>query len=223
MTALDMALTLCLLLLLPGYNLWRSLTERKRPPETSTRRYVRGTAIAVALTALMAVAWSSGARPLARLGLDIPVSTPGVIGLGLAAILLTALLVMGRMIKPPAGASAAAPPETAMLPETPAEWRLFLVSMPIIATAWELLYRGYLVWAIEPRFGIVPAVLLPALAYGVAHGYHGRNRFIGSIVSALLFTLGFVLTRSLWWLIAIHIALPLFGAFAQRRLNRTAA
>ncbi len=66
------------------------------------------------------------------------------------------------------------------------------------------------------------SVLLPALAYGVAHGYRGRTRFIGSIVSALLFTLGFVLTRSLWWLILIHIGLPLFGAFAQQRLSRAA-
>ena len=220
MTPLDLALTLCLLLVLPGYNLWRSLTEKNRSPETSTLRYVRGTSIAIVLTAVMAMAWALYNRPLARLGLDLPVSTPGLIGLGLAAILLIALLVIGLTIKPRAKAEAA--PEPALLPETPAEWRLFLVSMPIIAIAWELLYRGYLVWALEPRFGTVLAVLLPALAYGVAHGYRGRNQFIGSIVAALLFTIGFVLTRSLWWLIVIHIALPLFGAFAQRKISRPA-
>jgi membrane protease YdiL (CAAX protease family) len=218
MTPLDIVLTPCLLLALPGFNLWRSLTEANRPPETQTARYWRGTAIAVVLTAMMAAAWASAARPLASLGLDIPVSRPGLIGLGIAAALLLALLVMGVTVKP-RGKSATPPPDSPM-PETPAEWRLFLISMPVIAVAWELLYRGYLVWAIEPRLGTTAAVLLPALAYGVAHGYRGRTRFIGSIVSALLFTLGFVLTRSLWWLILIHIALPLFGAWAQRRISR---
>jgi membrane protease YdiL (CAAX protease family) len=165
----------------------------------------------------MAAAWAIAARPIAQLGLDMPVSRPGLIGLGIAAILLLALLVLGVTIK--SRGKQAAPPPVSPMPRTPAEWRLFLVSMPVIAVAWELLYRGYLVWAIAPRFGTVAAVLLPALAYGVAHGYRGRVQFVGSIVSALLFTLGFVLTHSLWWLILIHITLPLFGAWAQRRIS----
>lgn len=220
MSPLDTVLILSLIFALPGYNLWRSLTEANRPAETQTERYMRGTAIALALTAMMAVAWAGSARPLAALGLDLPVSKPGLIGLGIAAVLLLALAVMGLTVKP--RGKPAAPPPGSPMPETPAEWRLFLMSVPIIAVAWELLYRGYLVWAIEPHLGIVPAVLLPALAYGVAHGYRGRTQFIGSIVSALLFTLGFVLTRSLWWLIVIHVALPLFGAFAQRWISAPA-
>lgn len=220
MTLPDLALVLCLLVALPGYNLWRSLTDKNRPPETRTARYRRGTAIAAVLTAVLAVVWLGGERSLAMLGLDMPVSTPGLIGLGLAAILLLALVVMTRRVRPRAGAGV--PTRDSPIPETPAEWRLFLVSMPVIAIAWELLYRGYLVWAIEPRLGTVAAVLLPAFAYGVAHGYRGRTQFLGSLVSALLFTLAFVLTRSLWWLILLHIGLPLFGAVAQRTVSRAA-
>lgn len=220
MTPLDTVLILCLLVALPGYNLWRSLTEANRPPETQTARYLRGTLTAVVLTGMLAVAWAGSARPLASLGLDMPIARPGLIGLGIAAILILALLVMIGLTRP--GGQSRAPVSGSPMPETPAEWRLFLVSMPIIAIAWELLYRGYLVWAIAPSLGAVAAVVLPALAYGVAHGYRGRAQFIGGIVSALLFTLGFVLTHSLWWLIMIHIALPLFGAFAQRRISAAA-
>ncbi len=212
---LDVGLSLCLMLVVPAYNLWRSLTRDRRPPETRERRYLRGMAIAAVLTALLVIVWSDGERPLAQLGLGWPIAVPGLIGLGIAAALLLGLAAMSWLTRP----CAEAPPPSPMLPETPAEWRLFVISMPIIAVAWELLYRGYLVWMIEPRLGIVAAVVLPALAYGVAHGYQGRTQFIGSIVSALLFTLGFVLTRSLWWLMLIHVALPLFGAVAQKRVS----
>lgn len=217
MTPLDTILIACLLFFLPAYNLWRSLTEAKRAEESRTTRYLRGTAIAVALTAMMAVAWAGGARPPEALGLDLPIGRPGLIGLGIATALLLALVVLGAVMKPRAGAKA---PDSPMLPTSPAEWRLFLIAMPVIAIAWELLYRGYLVWAIEPLLGTVAAVVLPAIAYGVAHGYRGSGQFIGSIASALVFTLGFVLTRSLWWLMLIHAALPLFGAIAQRRISR---
>lgn len=217
MTPLDTILIACLLVFLPAYNLWRSLTEARRAGESRTARYLRGTAIAVALSAMLAVAWAGGARQLDSLGLDLPIGRPGLIGLGIAAALLLTLVVLGAVIKPRAGAKA---PDSPMLPITQTEWRLFLISMPVIAVAWELLYRGYLVWAIEPLLGTVAAVVLPAIAYGVAHGYRGRAQFIGSIGSALVFTLGFVLTRSLWWLMLIHAALPLFGAIAQRRISR---
>ncbi|MES2441979.1 MAG: CPBP family intramembrane glutamic endopeptidase [Pseudomonadota bacterium] len=221
MSPVDFALTASLLLLVPAYTLWRSLTGKDRPPDLRSTRYIRGIALAVPLLGLLAAAWIPAGRSAAALGLDIPVGAPGQIGLGIAAVLLLVLLVATRL----PGKRAAAAPDAqaaALLPETRAEWGLFFVSMPLITTAWELLYRGYLVWALEPRLGTTLAVVLPATAYGVAHGYRGRGQFIGTLVAALLFTLGFVLTRSLWWLIAIHVALPVIGALAQRRLSRAA-
>jgi membrane protease YdiL (CAAX protease family) len=219
-TPLDDLLTACLLLLVPGYMLWRSLTGKKRPPDARTARYRRGIAIAAALLAMLAAAWIPQGRSAAALGLELPLSRAGLIGLAIAAVLLLGLFISMRLAKRRAE-TAPDSAEAAILPETPAEWRLFVVSMLIVTPALELLYRGYLVWAIEPRFGTVLAVLLPATAYGAAHGYHGWRRFAGSLVSALLFTLGFVLTRSLWWLVLIHAGLPTVVALAQRRLSRT--
>jgi membrane protease YdiL (CAAX protease family) len=78
----------------------------------------------------------------------------------------------------------------------------------VAGVAWEVLFRGYLLWALTPRVGIVGAVFVASVAYGVAHGYKSPRQFTSSLVSALLFTIAYALTHSLWWLMLIHGGLP---------------
>jgi membrane protease YdiL (CAAX protease family) len=82
----------------------------------------------------------------------------------------------------------------------------------LVSLGWELLYRGFLLMLLTPVTGAATAIILAALAYGIGHGYEKPSQLIGSIVSAFLFTLAFYYTQSLWWLILLHIGLPLFGA-----------
>jgi membrane protease YdiL (CAAX protease family) len=81
----------------------------------------------------------------------------------------------------------------------------------------QLLYRGFLMLVLTPG-----AVILAALAYGAGHGYKSRGQFAGSIVSAFLFTIGYVLTGSLWWLMLLHMGLPLFGLISSSRARKAA-
>jgi len=217
-TPLDGILTVSLLLLVPGFALARSLREGKASPTgTRTERYLRSLRVAGRLLVLLLAVWVVYDRPVAWLGLDRPPSQAGLIGLGVAAVLLLGLAGTTLFIKPrPADAKTMAA-AGAMLPQTQLEWRLFLLMALVLGAGWELLYRGYLVWVLEPHIGTPLTVALSAIAYGVAHGYRGPKMFAGSLASALLFTLAFVWTRSLWWLMAIHIALPLIGAFARGR------
>jgi hypothetical protein len=54
----------------------------------------------------------------------------------------------------------------------------------------------------------------------VGHGYQGVGKMAASIVSALLFTLAYVLTGSLWWLMLLHVLLPLYmGLSGYRAFN----
>ena len=82
-----------------------------------------------------------------------------------------------------------------------------------------MLYRGFLLWWLTPLVGIIGAVVLASLAYGLAHGWKSRWEGLGSIASAFLFTIGFAVTGSLWWLIAIHTGLPLIALLANWRAN----
>lgn len=218
MTPLDILLTVSLLLLVPGFALARSLREGEAGPTgTRTERYLRTIRIAGRLLVLLLLVWVLYHRPATWLALGWPPSQAGWIGLGIAALLLLGLTGTTLFAKPrPADPTTMAAAE-AMLPQTRVEWRLFLLMALVIGAGWELLYRGYLMWALEPLIGTPLAVALAATAYGVAHGYRGPKMFAGSLVSALLFTLAFVWTRSLWWLMAIHIALPLVGALARSR------
>lgn len=209
----DDLLTAVLLIAVPGYNLWRSLARRNRPPEPRIHTYRRGIFLAAVLAALLAADWGMAGRSPALLGLGWPPATPGLIGLALAALLLVTAAVVVRSAKAnPKAADAGA----AMLPQTPSERRLFLIMVAVLGVAWEALYRGYLIWALQPRMGLPLAIAAAATAYGLAHGYKSARQLGGSLVSAVLFTLGFALTHSLWWLIALHAGLPMVGVLMQR-------
>jgi membrane protease YdiL (CAAX protease family) len=104
-----------------------------------------------------------------------------------------------------------------LLPRTRHELTLFLVFALLAGCGWELLYRGFLIWFLVPYVGTMVAICIAALAYGAAHGYKSRKQFLASIISAFAFTVAFVLTGSLWWLMLIHTAAGFAGGFASYR------
>lgn len=210
-------LGLVLLLAVPAEALWRSLS--KQPPRPQHRRYRATIFEALALLAMLfAVAQINDITPTA-LGLGFTLGRAGWIGFAIAVALIGGLALVTMLAKPDAG-KAEAHRESGMLPESPRELRLFLLMTPLIGFAWEALYRGYLLWWLAPLIGVPASVLLASLAYGFAHGWTGARQSFGSFASALLFTLGYVLTGNLWWLVVIHIGLPLVGFLALYRARQ---
>ncbi len=167
------------------------------------------------LLALAAIMTISG-RSAGALGLDMPVSIYGQWGLLFVVALMTVPFIW-TAIADRKKDQKKKDEEFAQLealggvPKTGAELAGTVLVVACMGIGWELLYRGYLMLVLPPVTGIYGAVILSALAYGIGHGYQDRNQFIGSIVSAFLFTLGYVLTNSLWWLMLLHVCLPLFG------------
>lgn len=211
---MDTALAILLLLVVPARALWRERTGRAATAEKATR-YRATIALVGALVAVLAIDWVAAARPVGALGLGTPVTAPALAGLGVAAVLLVLLAVVARRQRdrPLQAASAARP---ALLPDTPAERRLFVLLAIAVGFGWELLYRGFLLFALAPRVGTIGAVVVAALAYAVAHGFRGRRAFAASLASAFVFTIGYAVTGSLWWLILLHTGLPLVGLMAGR-------
>jgi membrane protease YdiL (CAAX protease family) len=214
MTPFDAALVAVLLLVVPGRALWSDL-RRGRPAEPRAARYRRTIVLGAALAGWLLALWRFTGRPWASLGLDPPLTAPGLARLGGAALLVLLLAATTRLRRKPADPATRAR-AAEILPAERGELPGFLLAILVAAVAWELLYRGYLLWALEPWLGSAGAILAAAAAYAAGHGYKGRGPFLGAIAGALVFTLAFALTRSLWWLILLHAGLPLVGLLASR-------
>lgn len=220
---LDLIFASYLLFLLPGWQLWKSLKKKEKDttPDTglSPERLVRNLVFILTPLAALAVLMAVTGRAPASLGLDIPVSTYGQWGLLLVVVLMIVPFVWSAIAdrhkdQQKKDAEFAQLEALGGVPKTSAELRGYVVLIFCLGTGWELLYRGYLMLVLPPVTGLAGAVVLSALAYGIGHGYKSRNQFIGSIVSAFLFTLAYVLTKSLWWLMLLHVYLPLFGVLS---------
>jgi len=215
MTAFDAALVAVLLLGLPARALWSDL-RKGRPAEPKAARYRRTIVLGCALAAWLVALWRLTGRPWALLGLDPPLAGHGLVRLGAVALLLLLLASATLLRKKPAD-PAALERAAQILPSGRGELPGFLLTILVAAIGWELLYRGFLLWALEPLLGTAGAVLAAAAAYGAGHGYKGRGPFLGAIAGAFVFALAFALTRSLWWLMLLHAGLPLVGLLAGRR------
>lgn len=215
MTSLDYVLVGVLVLLLPAEALWLTLRPRPGSKRSLTSRLFRTMrTVAALLLVLFGIWWWEG-RALAQLGLDMPVSTIGMIGIAAAAVILGLLAAM-ILLKRGTATDAKPPPGADLLPQTAGETRLFLLFSLVVGSGWELLYRGYLLWVLTPLMGMPAAIVVAAIAYGLGHGSRDVRSLIGAIVSSFAFTIAYALTGSLWWLIILHIGLPLIGLLAVR-------
>lgn len=220
MTLPELLLSLYLLLVLPAHALWRSRQAPRERPRMAVywSNIVR---LALLLLALGACAIWSG-YTARQMGVAWPPGTAGQWGLVAAVVALAALHIGGtlyerRMPAEKRAAGEAKMREQQTLPRTRREMALFAVLSVLLGAGWELLYRGFLLLVLTPLTGVAGAVTLSALAYGSGHGYNGLKPFIGSIVAAFAFTLAYVWTGSLWWLMVIHIALPLSAGWSVYR------
>lgn len=62
----------------------------------------------------------------------------------------------------------------------------------------EILYRGFLMWFIASWFGVLPAVVLSSVAFGIAHSYQGISNGVQTAIIGLWMAILFWLTGSLW-------------------------
>lgn len=221
---IELALALYLVLVLPGRHIWRSIRPADAPKRPVTERYlVSMRDIGLLLLVLLAICWWNG-YSAADMGLAAPSAGAPLWCLIAAAVAMTALLAGGaiqcaRMAPAKAKEQLDKGRDTGM-PTSAAELRLFLPLAVMLGGGWELLYRGFLLLVLTPYIGAWGAVAVSGLAYGAAHGYKNPKQFSLSVALALLFATGYLLTGSLWWLMVIHIALPLSGALTMYQLGR---
>lgn len=211
---LDHLLAIALLLGVPARALWRSrATGRQVSPKTI--RYAQTIGLVIGLLSVLALDWVINHRAVALLGIGMPISTAALTGLAAAVAVLTIMaLTMPR--RPAAQSAELDEAQRNMLPETPVERRLFVIFAVAVGFGWELLYRGFLLFYLLSIIGLIAAIIVSATAYGAAHGFKSWRQFAGSLAASFAFTIGYALTDNLWWLIVLHIGLPLIGLLAVR-------
>ena len=64
-------------------------------------------------------------------------------------------------------------PLRALLPHDSRELQTFCALSITAGVCEELLYRGFLIVFLSSAFGVLPAVALSSLVFGIAHAYQG--------------------------------------------------
>jgi membrane protease YdiL (CAAX protease family) len=211
---LDIGLAAVLLIGIPALALRREASGVHR---SRIARYRSATLMIVGCVGVLALQWIVSGRNAALLGLNLPPTSLGWSCLFGVALLLAALgTAMRRKPCMPTVEGDDDP-----LPQTPAERTAFILFALVAGTGWEILYRGFLLWFLTPLLGLIMAVCVTVLAYGVAHGVRDARKAAASIGAALLFTIGFSLTHDLWWLMLIHAGVPLVALTTPRSATRS--
>lgn len=211
---LDQILAILLIAAIPARALWRSRAKSKALKTKSTR-YRDTIAMVAGLLIILAIDWVATGRTAETLGLAIPSTLPALACLAVAFTMIVVLAI--AIALRPVRMTDAGGSGREMLPETLAEFRLYALFTLVAGFGWEVLYRGFLLHYLSPLVGIPAAIAIAALAYGLGHGFKSPKQLAGSLISAFAFTIGYALTANLWWLIVLHVGLPVVGVLASRR------
>ena len=68
----------------------------------------------------------------------------------------------------------------------------------------EFLFRGYLIWAFQPMFGLWGAAAFSVAVFAVAHAYQGVKGILGTGIVGSLLTLVVLISESLLPAMALH-------------------
>jgi membrane protease YdiL (CAAX protease family) len=217
---LDLLLASLLLIGMPIYALLRGYSTR-HATVGKRMRYRKSMAIIAIFLMILSVDWVFSSRGFTQLGLAAPTTRPAIAGCLVA--LFVAIIFFLVLITKCNVQKAAQPDDQAdsILPASRDELRSFVIFAIAAGFGWEVLYRGFLLFWLSPIIGIVPGVAASSIAYGLSHGCKTVTQTTASVVSALLFTVGYAATGSLWWLIILHIALPLVATLTPSRIKRT--
>jgi membrane protease YdiL (CAAX protease family) len=98
-----------------------------------------------------------------------------------------------------------------LLPRNGAERGVFAILSTAAGVGEELAYRGYAIPVLGPIVGVVPAVVVTSVVFGVLHGYQGPLGMTRATVIGAALAFGFVASGSLWPPIVAHAAIDVLA------------
>jgi membrane protease YdiL (CAAX protease family) len=214
-TVLDFLLLFLAAIVMPVLSAITGRQLRRRSGAPLIRRYwltiIRGWMV----VAFILFAWFWARRPLATLGLDWPIGFWGKIGFLAAALM--ALYFFIQLMRVPKLANGnldrwADRMQTLKITPGTREELLVFALVAITAGIWEeLLYRGFFIWFLVPLTGAIGAAVISSAIFGIGHLYQGRTGVVYTAFVGLAFAVFYLLTQSLWWLMAAHAIVDIYG------------
>jgi membrane protease YdiL (CAAX protease family) len=107
-----------------------------------------------------------------------------------------------------------------LVPRLRGEYHWFIALSVTAGVCEELLYRGFLVWAMRPRTGLWAAAAISVALFGVAHAYQGAKGIVRTAAVGALFGALALLTGSLAAGIASHALIDILGGTTGYQLLR---
>lgn len=171
---------------------------------------------------LIAVIWIWNKRILSSIGFTAPVFDTWVYAL--TGMIISAYLIdLLIETKIPARRSKSIQQwkeNTPFLPANGVEYRHFIFAAFTAAFCEEVIFRGFfinyvLAFSGGSTLGVVSAIILPAMLFGVMHIYQGHVAVIKIIIGGILFGLIYYLSQSLMINIIIHFIIDLIAGWAS--------
>ncbi len=206
-----------LALCVDGLVLWPNFARKVTVDATKARRtlWSQWMLMLWACSALVMALWIAQEVPMSAVGLDIPrgwrLWAPIVLIVAVVCGQIHVAVKISRLPGPHAklrdqlGSTGLVTPHKAS--ELPA-WLGMSVSAGFCE---ELLFRGFLIWILQPVAGWWVAAIASLATFSAVHAYQGtagmlRSATIGAALTAML-----ALTHSLWPAIVLHAALDWMG------------
>ena len=184
-----------------------------------SRAYAETMSIEWVLFTAALFVWASQDRPWTELGF----SFPGGWGFWLGAAIAVAIMVIGTRQR----LSLVRDPDEdvtqtvldqleglrPLLPHTRIEMKRFSMVALTAGICEEALFRGFLLWYLGSLVPLIPALLLGAALFGMAHAYQGKKGVIQTGTVGLGLVLLYKISGSLWVPMAVHTFLDLNSGF----------
>lgn len=222
-TAADIALAALIGLVLPLYTWIEHRQDQRREAEGRARplmqRY-RGTMLMLwGASAIVLAVWIGAGRPLAEIGLN---ASGGVwFFVALASAIAGSLLYGAQVLTIRRSATARAQLRAmlqqqkgvgSVLPSTPAEMGAFRWVALTAGVTEELLFRGFLIWALAHWMPVWAAAAVSLAIFTLAHLYQGTARALaGVLATGAAMTVLTLVSGSLLSAIILHAAVDLAG------------
>lgn len=196
---------------------WRAFVRQSQADAARARHrlWLRGALLMWAASACVMGLWIGTDVPMSSVGFSLPEGwrlwAPVAATMAFAtlqtwsAIKVASLPAPSEKLRAQLGSVAAISPRAAS--ELPAFFGVSLTA----GFCEELLFRGFLIWVLQPLVGPWLAALLSALLFGAAHAYQGPAGVVRTGLFGLVFTAIVLLTRSLWPAIVLHAVIDAMG------------
>jgi membrane protease YdiL (CAAX protease family) len=177
---------------------WRTMTPGTWPPGV----HFAASAVLLGVIPVVVARWIGGFS-LRELGLGLGEWRRGLVwlGIGLPLAVLAGKIAAGQ------AAIRAVYPLDPTLPPTPQAFLPYACSAFLYYGAWEVLFRGVLLFGLRGRFGSANANVTQSALACTAHFGRAINETFSALPGSALFGIVALATRSIWYTALIHWAL----------------